>query len=116
MCSLSLSLDICYRYARCLKARTSELECLILDAMHVTSRSSETRLDNKKQERIEALLKNYAFWLLGVYMHTDRLNLSPCVPLRNSIMTVDQLLHEVLLSRIYKQEKLFLLEEFKRQI
>lgn len=49
-------------------------------------------------------------------MHTDRLNLSPCVPLRNSIMTVDQLLHEVLLSRIYKQEKLFLLEEFKRQI
>lgn len=79
-------------------------------------RSSETRLDNKKQQRIEALLKNYTFRLLALCMHTDRLNLSPWVPLRNSIMTVDQLLHAVLLSRIYKQEKLFLLEEFKRQI
>ena len=47
---LFVNMDI-YRSARSLKAKTSELECLILDEdLDVTS-IGETWLDNKKQQR-----------------------------------------------------------------
>lgn len=48
--ALSLNMDIHYRYARSLKAKTNEVECLILEDLDVTS-IAETWLDNKKQQR-----------------------------------------------------------------
>lgn len=47
----SLNTNICYKYARSLKVKSSELECLILDEdLDVTS-IAETRLDNNKRSR-----------------------------------------------------------------
>lgn len=51
MCSHSLNMPIHYVYSRSLKAKASELECLILDEDLDVTGIAETWLDNKKQQR-----------------------------------------------------------------
>lgn len=86
--SPSFIIDIHYRYARSLKAKTCELECLILAEGPDVRSVGETWLHDRKQKRIGALLKEYFQTSSCVYIHKQ-------IKLRKSVMAIDQLFHEV---------------------